>query len=172
VLAPEIAAGTPVVVLEPGCASVFRDEMPNLLPESAAARRLSGSTFLLSELLARTPGWCPPALTGRALVQPHCHHRAATGFAEERSLLEAAGLSLDVPDAGCCGMAGAFGFERGERHRVSIAVGERGILPIVRAVSRETLLLADGFSCREQIAQGTGRRPKHLAEVLSSGGAA
>jgi FAD/FMN-containing dehydrogenase/Fe-S oxidoreductase len=171
-LAPAIDAGTPVVVLEPGCASVFRDEMPNLFPGSEAARRLSRSTFLLSEILARAPGWRPPALTGRALVQPHCHHRAATGFAEERSLLEAAGLSLDVPDAGCCGMAGAFGFERGERHRVSIAVGERGILPIVRAASRETLLLADGFSCREQIAQGTGRRPKHLAEVLSSGGAA
>jgi Fe-S oxidoreductase len=169
VLAPAIDAGTPVVVLEPGCASVFRDEMPNLLPERAAARRLAGSTYLLSELLTRAPGYRPPALAGRALVQPHCHHRAATGFAEERALLEATGLSVEVPDAGCCGMAGAFGFERGERHRVSIAVGERAILPIVRAAPPDTLVLADGFSCREQIAQGTGRRPSHLAEILASG---
>jgi len=168
-LAPAIDAGTPVVVLEPGCASVFRDEMPNLFPQSSAARRLSRSTFLLSEILARTPGYRPPALTGRALVQPHCHHRAATGFAEERALLEATGLSVDVPEAGCCGMAGAFGFERGERHRVSIAVGERAILPFVRAASPDTLVLADGFSCREQIAQGTGRRPRHLAEILAPG---
>ncbi len=172
VLAPAIDAGTPVVVLEPGCASVFRDELPNLLPQSAAARRLSSSTFLLSELLARAPGYRPPTLAGRALVQPHCHHRAATGFAEERRLLEAAGLSVEVSEAGCCGMAGAFGFERGERHRVSIAVGERGILPIVRAAAPDTLVLADGFSCREQIAQGTRRRPMHLAEVLAAGGSA
>ncbi|HET9795735.1 MAG TPA: FAD-binding and (Fe-S)-binding domain-containing protein [Thermoanaerobaculia bacterium] len=168
-LAPALAAGTPVVVLEPGCASVFRDELRSLFPDDGAARRLSETTFLLSEFLARAPGYRPPTLRGRALVQPHCHHRAATGFAEERTLLEAAGLSVDVPDAGCCGMAGAFGFERGERHRVSVAVGERALLPIVRAASPDTLVLADGFSCREQIAQGTGRRPKHLAEVLGPG---
>jgi Fe-S oxidoreductase len=170
-LSPAIAAGTPVVVLEPGCASVFRDEMPNLFPGNGEARRLSRSTFLLSELLARTPAYRPPALRGKALVQPHCHHRAATGFAEERALLEATGLSVEVPDAGCCGMAGAFGFERGERHRVSVAVGERALLPLVRAAPSDTLLLADGFSCREQIAQGSGRRPRHLAEILAAGDA-
>ncbi|HET7452809.1 MAG TPA: FAD-linked oxidase C-terminal domain-containing protein, partial [Thermoanaerobaculia bacterium] len=167
-LAPAARAGTPVVVLEPGCASVFRDELPNLLPENPDAQRLSAGTLLLSELLARTPGYAPPPLRGRALVQAHCHHRAVTGFEEERTLLEATGLEVEAPDSGCCGMAGAFGFESGERFRVSRALGERVILPAVRAAAAETILVADGFSCREQIAQGTGRRPRHLAQVLDT----
>jgi Fe-S oxidoreductase len=94
-----------------------------------------------------------------------------TGFGEERTLLEAAGLEVEVPDSGCCGMAGAFGFERGERYRVSRALGERVILPAIRAAAADTILVADGFSCREQIAQGTGRRARHLAQVLDAGSA-
>ena len=168
-LSPAARAGVPVVVLEPGCASVFRDELPGLFPDDPDARCLSEMTFLLPEILARAPGWTPPPLRGRALVQAHCHHRAMTGFEEERTLLESAGLAVDVPDSGCCGMAGAFGFERGERYRVSRAVGERVILPAVRAAASDTIVVADGFSCREQIAQETGRRARHLAEVLASG---
>jgi hypothetical protein len=96
----------------------------------------------------------------------HCHQGAVLGYDRERSLLEGMGLDIEVPDSGCCGMAGSFGYERGQRYSVSRDCGERVILPAVRAASTDTLIIADGFSCREQIDQGTGRRPLHLAQVL------
>jgi Fe-S oxidoreductase len=166
-LAPAARAGVPILVLEPGCASVFRDELRDLLPDDDDVRSVAAATVLLSELLARTPGWRPPARTGRAIVQAHCHHASVLGFDAERSVLAATGIEAEVLDSGCCGMAGAFGYERGERYRVSIAAGERVLLPAVRAASPETLVLADGFSCREQIRQGAGRRALHLAELLA-----
>jgi FAD/FMN-containing dehydrogenase/Fe-S oxidoreductase len=170
-LASEIAAGTPVVGLEPSCVAVFRDEMLGLLPEDEDARRLSRQTYLLSELLAeRASRWRPPELDpmrGRhAVVQTHCHQRAILGVDAEESLLQRLGLDYELLDAGCCGMAGAFGFEAGERYEVSVACGERALLPAVRRAAPETLVVADGFSCREQIAQETGRHALHLAEVL------
>jgi len=166
-LAEEIAAGTSVVGLEPSCVSVFRDELCNLFPEDEAARRLAGQTFLLSELLVQKAGeWRPPTLRRKALVQGHCHHQALFRLDDEEEVLRRLGLDASILDSGCCGMAGAFGFEAGLRYDVSIAVGERGLLPAVRAAAAETLLIADGFSCREQIAQTTGRRALHLAQVL------
>ncbi len=87
-------------------------------------------------------------------------------MADEQRLLEKLGIELEMPDSGCCGMAGAFGFERGAHYDVSMACGERRLLPAVRRSSDDTLLIADGFSCREQIAQATGRRAMHLAEAL------
>jgi hypothetical protein len=107
-----------------------------------------------------------PRAHGRAVFQGHCHHHAVMGLDAELAVLARLGLAVERPDSGCCGMAGSFGFERGERHRVSVAAGERGILPAVRAAAKETLVLADGFSCREQIAQGTDRRALHLAEAI------
>jgi Fe-S oxidoreductase len=101
-----------------------------------------------------------------ALVQTHCHDTAVLDPAAGHRLLSDMGLRVAHPDSGCCGMAGSFGYEQGERHRVSVAAGERVILPAVRAADPETIIVADGFSCREQIAQLAGRRPLHLAQLL------
>jgi FAD/FMN-containing dehydrogenase/Fe-S oxidoreductase len=163
-LEPELAAGTPIVGLEPSCVAVFRDELGNLFPNDDAAKRLKAQAMTLSELLTRDD--VPlPQLKGKALVQAHCHHKAIMKFEPEEALLRRMGLDVDLPDSGCCGMAGAFGFEE-EHYDVSMRIGERVLLPRVRAAARDTLIVADGFSCREQIVQGTGRRTLHLAEVL------
>ena len=166
-LAPAIDGGVPVVVLEPSCGSVFRDELRNLFPSDARAERLRRQTFLLSEFLERhCPGYEPPAIAAPVLLHGHCHHKALMKMTDEESLLRRAGATLSVPDAGCCGMAGPFGFDA-EKYDVSQAIGERVLLPAVRRATPETLIIADGFSCRERIAQGTSRRPLHLAEILS-----
>jgi Fe-S oxidoreductase len=160
-----VQAGIPLIGLEPSCLAVFRDELPNLFPADTDARRLAAQSFTLGEFLSRR-GYRPPHLPGHALVQVHCHHGAVMGYAGEQGLLEQMGLELEVPDSGCCGMAGSFGYESGERYQVSQDCGERVILPAVRDAAPQTLLIADGFSCREQISQATGRRPLHLAQVL------
>jgi Fe-S oxidoreductase len=165
-LAEPIAAGVPLVVLEPSCASVFRDELVNLFPDSELARRLSRQTLLLSEFLAREAPDFRPALGRAALLHGHCHHKSLIGLDEEEAILRRMGLELRVPETGCCGMAGAFGFERGERYDMAVKCGERVLLPAVRRTDDDTLIIADGFSCREQIAQGTERRALHLADVI------
>jgi FAD/FMN-containing dehydrogenase/Fe-S oxidoreductase len=166
-LRPQIVAGLPIVGLEPSCLAVFRDELPNLFPLDEDAKRLQAQSYLLSEFLTeKAPGWNPPRLHRKALVQAHCHHQAVMGFAAEQRLMNAMELEVDDPDSGCCGMAGSFGFESGEHYDVSMGAGERVILPKVRAASKDTIVIADGFSCREQIEQGTGRRALHLAQVL------
>ncbi|RKG81238.1 FAD-binding oxidoreductase [Corallococcus sp. CA049B] len=162
----EIRAGLPFVLLEPSCAAVFRDELLNLFPHDEDAKRLAAQTYVLSELLQkRAPDFEVPRLEGRALVQGHCHHQAVMKFHDERKWLDRTGLDWEKPDSGCCGMAGSFGYER-DKYGVSQACGERVILPKVRGASGDTLLIADGFSCREQIRQATGRKPLHLAQVL------
>jgi FAD/FMN-containing dehydrogenase/Fe-S oxidoreductase len=166
-LRSRVRAGVPVVVLEPSCAAVFRDELINLLPNDQDARRLHDQVFLLAEFLQR---WAPdaalPSLRRRAIVHGHCHQKAIMGMNADRALLTRLGLEIRIPDTGCCGMAGAFGFERGDHYDVSVACGERALFPEVRRADEATLILADGFSCRQQIAQGTGRRAMHLAEVI------
>ncbi|HEU5369892.1 MAG TPA: FAD-linked oxidase C-terminal domain-containing protein, partial [Ktedonobacterales bacterium] len=166
-LRPEIRAGTPIIALEPSCAAVFRDELLNLFPQDEDAKRLSQQVLLLSEFLQkRASDYELPRLPLKAVVHGHCHHKAVIGMQDEEAVLKRLGLDYDVLDAGCCGMAGSFGFERGERYDVSIKAGERALLPTVRDAARETLVITDGFSCREQIAQGTDRRALHLAQVL------
>jgi FAD/FMN-containing dehydrogenase/Fe-S oxidoreductase len=166
VLGTEIDAGLPIVALEPSCASVFRDELCNLFPRDARARRLQQQTFLLSDFLENhAPGYVPPKLSGKILLHGHCHHKAVMKMRDEESLLRRTGASVESPDAGCCGMAGPFGFEN-DKFAIAQAVGERVLLPAVRSAQPETLIVADGFSCREQIRQSTGRTAIHLAEVL------
>jgi Fe-S oxidoreductase len=163
----DIQRGVYVVGLEPSCVSVFRDELVNLLPHEEDAKRLKAQTFLLSELLARkAPAFDPPRLSARAVVHGHCHQKSVLGFDDEKAVLDKLGLEYRVLDSGCCGMAGAFGFERGEHYDVSIACGERVLLPAVRAAPSDTLIVANGFSCREQIAQTTDREAVHLAQVI------
>ena len=165
-LSGAIDAGVPIVVLEPSCASVFRDELRNLFPTDPRALRLSTQTLLLSELLesGRLP-YDPPRLAKHVLLHGHCHQKALMKMGHEEALLRKMGMTVDFPDAGCCGMAGAFGFEA-DKFAVSQAIGERVLLPAVRAALPDTLIVADGFSCREQIEQATGRHAIHLAEVL------
>ncbi len=165
-LRPQIEAGIPVIGLEPSCAAVFRDELKNLFPHDADAKRLASQTFLLSEFLEKkATHYQPPKLKKKAIVHGHCHHKAIMKMRDEQSVLEKMGLDFQMPDSGCCGMAGAFGFEK-DHYDVSIKVGERVLLPAVREADKQTLIVADGFSCREQIAQTTDRRALHLAQVL------
>ena len=167
VLHEPIRAGMPIVVLEPSCASVFRDELTNLLPRDENALRLSEQTFLFSEFLQQKAAHVDlPRLKRTALVHGHCHHKAVLGMDAEQSLLQRVGLDYTLPDSGCCGMAGAFGFERGSHYQVSIGAGERVLLPAVRKAHRDTLIVANGFSCREQIRQTTGKQALHVAEVI------
>jgi Fe-S oxidoreductase len=119
---------------------------------------------LFAELLERERIQLPQ-LPRRALLHGHCHQKSLFKLGAEQRLLERLGMRASVPEPGCCGMAGAFGFERGEKYRISQTLAERALLPAVREAPREALLVADGFSCREQIRQGTGRRPLHVAEV-------
>jgi FAD/FMN-containing dehydrogenase/Fe-S oxidoreductase len=166
VLGEQIDAGLPIVVLEPSCASVFRDELQNLFPAEERAARLRRQTFLLSEFLERhAPGYQPPQLSGKVLLHGHCHHKALMKMNDEESVLRKMGVDLQSLDSGCCGMAGPFGFER-DKFAVSQAVGERVLLPAVRGASQDTLIISDGFSCREQIFQATGRKAVHLAEAM------
>lgn len=168
-LQPYIAAGTPMIVLEPSCCSVFRDEMNSLFPDSEQARRLKENTFTLSEFLdKKVPGYQPPKVQRKALVQGHCHHKAIMRFKEEETLMKKMELDQEVLDSGCCGMAGSFGYEK-DKYDVSVACGERVLLPAVRKAGLSTIIMADGFSCKEQIAQQTNRHALHVAEVLKMG---
>jgi Fe-S oxidoreductase len=168
-LSVQMDAGIPIVVLEPSCASVFRDELRNLFPTDPRAIRLRSQTFLLSEFLEhQVPGYEAPQLDRKVLLHGHCHHKAIMKLIDEESLLRKMGADLQSIDSGCCGMAGPFGFER-DKYAVSQAVGERVLLPAVRNMPADALIVSDGFSCREQILQATGRRALHLAEVLQLG---
>jgi FAD/FMN-containing dehydrogenase/Fe-S oxidoreductase len=164
-LAPHLAAELPIVVLEPSCASVLRDEAHELLPAREDVAILRDRTMLLGELLAKEEGYTLPTLSGRAIVQGHCHHKSVLDFESEKKVLAALGLDFEVLDSGCCGMAGSFGLVR-ETKVVGDACGERVVLPRVREADDSTLVVANGFSCRAQIAHGTERRALHLAEVI------
>ncbi len=167
-LRPQIRAGMPLVGLEPSCVAIFRDELLELLPHDEDAKRLAKQSFMLSELLERTDGWDPGRLPRKALVHGHCHQKALMGMSAEEKVLKQLGIDYELLDAGCCGMAGAFGFEP-EHYDVSIACGERVLLPAVRAADRDTVVVANGFSCREQISQTTNRTAIHLAELIRTG---
>jgi FAD/FMN-containing dehydrogenase/Fe-S oxidoreductase len=166
-LAEEISTGTPIVVLEPSCASVFRDEAVNLMPDDPRTAKLKKQTMLLSEFLIRhAPDYTPAKTQQKILVHMHCHHRAIFNMKDEVAALSATGGEVKVLDSGCCGMAGPFGFEK-KSYDVSQTLGERVLLPAVRAAASGTVIVTDGFSCREQIAQNSDKRAVHLAEVLA-----
>jgi Fe-S oxidoreductase len=162
-----VQQGWPVVVLEPSCASVFRDELPGLFPRDPAATALSKSVVTLAELMAAHPDRFALAPIARsATVHGHCHEKSLWGMKAQREVLGRMGLAFEVVDSGCCGMAGSFGFEAGEKYEVSLRCAERKLLPAVRATTHEGLIIADGFSCREQIRQESNRQALHLAEVV------
>jgi Fe-S oxidoreductase len=168
VLAPALRSGTPVVVLEPSCAAVFRSDLPELLYGDEDAHRLSQQTRTIGELLAeRAPEWRPRQQNGNAIMQPHCHQHAILGVGKDHEFLDRAGLSTEILDAGCCGLAGNFGFESGH-YDVSVKCAEDKLMPKVRGADAATTVIADGFSCRTQISHlAPERTPRHTAEVLA-----
>lgn len=162
-LADEVRSGVPVVGLEPGCLSVFKDELLKQLPDNDIARRLSAQSFLFSDFVAQAPfEW--PSLDADVMVHGHCHQKSLFGMKGETALLNKLGVRWTLLDTGCCGMAGSFGFNS-EHYELSMKIGEDKLLPLVRQAPRETLVVTNGFSCREQIAQGAGRHTLHIAEL-------
>jgi Fe-S oxidoreductase len=166
--AKQIDAGMPVVMLEPSCASVFQDELLNFFPNDVRARSLAKQTVMLSQYLEEHKGgWVPRDLSGlRVIVQGHCHQKSLPSMKCDIRLLGATGAKVELLDSGCCGMAGPFGFEAGH-YDVSQRLAERVLLPAVRAAAPADVLVSNGFSCREQIAQNTSRRAVHLSQVLA-----
>jgi len=163
-LRDEIRAGTPVVGAEPSCVAVFRDELRKMRPLDQDAQRLAQQTYHLAEFLEQE-GYEPPRLQRKAVLHEHCHQHATGGADPDKKLLEAMGVEVEQPDSGCCGMAGAWGYEK-SHYDVSIACGERVLLPKVREASPDALVVTAGFSCRSQIEQETDRRALHIAQVI------
>ena len=156
--------GVPIVGLEPSCTAVLRSDAVELLGTDDA-RRVAAATMTLSELLTRD-GWTPPDLGGLDVIaQPHCHQHAVMGWGADKALLERANVRVSAL-AGCCGLAGNFGVEKGH-YEVSVAVAEQHLLPAVRNAP-EAVVLADGFSCRTQLDDLAEVRALHLAELLAS----
>jgi Fe-S oxidoreductase len=166
-LRPHIRAGTPLIGMEPSCLAAFRDELPALFPSDVDAKRLSERSMMLSEFLSNEAAdWPLPKLEGRkALVHAHCHHKAVMTLDGEEKLLAGLRLDYEMPDHGCCGLAGSFGFEAGEKYRLSQERGGQKLFPAVRDAA-DAIVIADGFSCRTHIEQATGRKPVHVAQVL------
>jgi Fe-S oxidoreductase len=168
VLHNEIEEDTPLVGLEPACVSDFSGELLNLSPNDRLTRKLKDNTryiagFIMHELdhfpLHRVPE--------KARIHIHCHHHAGIKAQGEREMLEHLGLDFEVLQSGCCGMAGGFGFEA-EAYEVSQQIAERSLFPTLRAADRNAWMNADGFSCREQIEQGVGRRTLRIAEFAAA----
>lgn len=152
--------------MEPSCTAVLRGEAVELLADPAAAR-VKAATRTLAELLVSTPGWTPPSLEGLEVVaQPHCHHASVLGWSADETLLRQAGATV-TRLGGCCGLAGNWGVERGH-HDVSVTIAEQQLLPAVRNLSPDAVVLADGFSCRTQLDQLAERQGQHLAELLAA----
>jgi FAD/FMN-containing dehydrogenase/Fe-S oxidoreductase len=166
-LAGPAAGGVPLVVLEPSCASALVDELPALRPRDSRAGLVAGAVRTLGRALEEA-GWQPPALEGEVVVHPHCHARAVLAPEGDLGVLERTGATLRVLDAGCCGMAGAFGY-RSDSAAVARRIAAGRLAPAVRALAPEAFLVADGISCRTQIAETTGRRAVALAELLAAG---
>lgn len=168
-LRADIREGIPVIGVEPSCVAAFRDELVGLMPNDEDAKRLAQQTYMLSEFLERQ-NYQPPRIDEfdgrRALVQMHCHHMAILGTDADRALLGRLGLKAEVLDAGCCGLAGSFGFKAGEKYDISVRAAEREIMPRIRAADDDTVIVADGFSCTEQIKHLSQRNPQHIVELL------
>jgi FAD/FMN-containing dehydrogenase/Fe-S oxidoreductase len=163
---PYLSEGIPVVGLEPSCTAVFRDELLQLFPTLEDAKRLNKSVFTLGEFLEKiVKDYQVPKLDAKVLIQAHCHHKSVMKISSEQVILKKMGTEAEIIPSGCCGMAGAFGFEK-EHYEVSMACGEEKLFPRVRNAGKETLIVADGFSCRTQIEQGSERKAFHLAEIL------
>ncbi|HET6634751.1 MAG TPA: FAD-linked oxidase C-terminal domain-containing protein, partial [Streptomyces sp.] len=164
-LRDHIRDDVPVVGMEPSCLAVFKDELTRMLPHDDDARRLANNAYHFAEFF-HAFDIKPPTLHGKALMWGHCHQRATGGMSGEQQLLESMGLEVEPLQGGCCGLAGSWGFESG-KYKISMDCGEQALLPAVRAADERTLVVADGFSCKTQIATAkTGRHALHVAQVM------
>jgi FAD/FMN-containing dehydrogenase/Fe-S oxidoreductase len=163
-LAPYAREDIKIVAVEPSCVASFRDELPNMMPHDEDANRLVKNTLTLSEFLIEED-YEPPRLERKSIVHGHCHQEATIGLTAEQQLYEKMGLDYEVLDSGCCGLAGSWGFEE-DKYDLSMQIGERRLLPAARNAEADTILVADGFSCKTQVMQGTERRPLHTAQVV------
>ncbi len=160
-----VRAGGTVIGLEPSCTAVLRADLPELLPEDPRSRPVAAAVRTLAEFLTAQPDWRPPRLPGRTMVvQPHCHHHSVLGFDADRQVFAQMGVNV-TEIAGCCGLAGNFGMQKGH-YEISAAVAGNGILPAIESAGPDAVVVADGFSCRTQAAQLTARRGRHLAQIL------
>lgn len=163
-LADDVFAGVPVVGLEPGCLSVFKDELLKQLPNEPAAKKLSEQTYLFSDFLAKVDfQW--PKLDADVVVHGHCHQKSLFGMEGETALLDELGTRWKLLDTGCCGMAGSFGFNK-DHYDLSMKVAEGKLLPLLRNAPADAIVVTNGFSCREQIEQGSDHRPIHIAQLV------
>jgi FAD/FMN-containing dehydrogenase/Fe-S oxidoreductase len=161
----EIREGTPIVGMEPSCLAVFKDELTKMLPHDDDADRLQRCSFHWSEFFEEHDIETPQ-VARQALLWGHCHHKATGGIDPEKQLLQRMGLDVDAANGGCCGLAGSWGFEEG-KHEISMQCGEQGLLPAVRNAADDTVVVANGFSCKTQLQQsGVGRRALHVAQVM------
>lgn len=166
-LSEYIQEDVPFVGFEASCVAVFRNELGNMYPNDNNAKRLKQNFKTLPEfIMEHEDKFNFKKLNKTAMMHRHCHHNAVMGYDADKEVMKKIGVDVNVPDSGCCGMAGSFGFEKGEKYDISMKVGERRILPAVREME-EDLLITDGFSCREQIKHGTGRLPQHTAEIIA-----
>ncbi|NWB28455.1 FAD-binding and (Fe-S)-binding domain-containing protein [Pseudomonas gingeri] len=164
-LAPALDQAMPVVVLEPSCLSVFRDEMPSLLPENTQAQQLKRSIMTLSEFI-QLQGVTLPDINQDVRIHGHCHQKSCGGMGGEQGVLNKLGGRGKVIAAGCCGLAGAYGYHT-KTAPIAKIIGEKEFKPVIDAIPDSTPVVADGFSCRGQIRNICGREPLHLAEYLS-----
>lgn len=165
-LKDEILKGTPIIGLEPSCVSVFKEELGNLFPSDINAKRLKNQVYFFTEFIQTYAKEYPfKPLQKKALVHGHCHHKSVLNFNCEKELLQRLGLDFNILESGCCGMAGSFGFEK-DHYDVSMKAAERVLLPEIRKSDPETLIITNGFSCKEQIEQALGRKAFHIAEIL------
>lgn len=173
VLSPFAIDGIPIVGLEPSCTAVLRSDLSALFPGDHRAIMVAGATRTLAELLtdpatapSASTGWQMPNLSDvNAVVQPHCHQHSVMGFAADAKILRDAGASITTL-AGCCGLAGNFGMEKGH-YDVSVAVAENALLPALRSAPDDVVFLADGFSCRTQANDLLGVKGKALVEIIA-----
>ncbi len=170
-LKPFIARGVPVIGLEPSCILGFRDEIPALL-KSDDARALAKQSFIFEEFIAKEARdgrmKLPLQPIGKkALLHGHCHQKAFGAMSPVQETLKLIpGLEVETVESSCCGMAGSFGYGA-DTIDVSLAMGELTLLPAVRNAPMDTIIVADGTSCREQIGHGAGREAVHVARVLA-----
>jgi Fe-S oxidoreductase len=165
-LRPYVRDDIPVVGMEPSCLAVFKDELRKMLPHDDDAARLARNAHHFGEFFT-TFGIEPPRLDGEALLWGHCHHRATGGMSPEKKILEQSGLSVKELKGGCCGLAGSWGFEKG-KYKISMECGEQALLPAVRDAPGGALVVADGFSCKTQIADArVGKRALHTGQVFA-----
>jgi Fe-S oxidoreductase len=165
-LAPYVREGVKVVVAEPSCVATFRDELPNMMPHDEDANRLTKNTLTLGEFLVQeAEDFEFPQLARKVLVHPHCQGKAIVGMAGEQQLMEKLGADYEILDTACCGLAGSFGFED-EHYDLSMQVGEHKFYPTMRNAEKDTILAADGFSCKTQLEHGTDRGALHISQVI------